>query len=121
MGVRISWLMLARNSLLARLAASAASLARAGSPRPACCSVMSSRSPWNGGCRIPDGPHADAVIADISVHCGDCPVLKDLPPALDSAANAFATSFFGGSSAWNVINRGGEAPRGYGRVRPGRR
>ena len=28
MGVRISWLMLARNSLLARLAASAASLAR---------------------------------------------------------------------------------------------
>ena len=34
-GVRISWLMLARNSLLARLAASAASLAICSSPLPA--------------------------------------------------------------------------------------
>ncbi len=41
MGVRISWLMLARNSLLARLAASADSTARCMAWRAARCSLMS--------------------------------------------------------------------------------
>ena len=45
MGVRISWLMLARNSLLARLAASAASLACCNSPSACLRSVMSSSVP----------------------------------------------------------------------------
>ena len=44
-GVRISWLMLARNSLLARLAASAASLARRSSSSARLRSVMSRMMP----------------------------------------------------------------------------
>ena len=52
MGVRISWLMLARNSLLARLAASAASLASCSSCSARLRSVMSVQiTAWNGGCR----------------------------------------------------------------------
>ena len=45
MGVRISWLMLARNSLLARLAASAASLARCSSASACFRAVTSSQTP----------------------------------------------------------------------------
>ena len=47
MGVRISWLMLARNSLLARLAVSAASLALTNSPSARLRAVMSVQAPTN--------------------------------------------------------------------------
>ena len=60
MGVRISWLMLARNSLLARLAASAACLASTRRCSAARCLVMSSITPTYP-CKIPSVPASARV------------------------------------------------------------
>ncbi len=69
-GVRISWLIIARKSLLARLAASAASLAAISARRASVASVMSTTVPR---CPVtaPLPPWAMAMVAQVT--CASAP------------------------------------------------